>query len=113
VVGDETTAGEDRPVNQPQSYVGGDRAIRRRIVVTGRVQGVFFRDTCRRVAQRLGVRGWVRNRADGAVEAVFEGEPAAVEALIDWARSGPEYAYVTGLRIAEEIPQGLVGFEIR
>ncbi|HET9650263.1 MAG TPA: acylphosphatase [Microlunatus sp.] len=87
--------------------------IRRRIVVTGRVQGVFFRDSCRRVAQRLGVHGWVRNRPDGAVEAVLEGDPTAVDALIDWARSGPEHAYVTGLRILEEEPEGIGRFEIR
>ena len=66
--------------------VGRWSTIRRRVVVRGRVQGVFFRDTCRREARFRGVTGWVRNAADGSVEAAFEGNPAAVEAMIDWSR---------------------------
>ena len=63
--------------------------IRRRVLVSGLVQGVFFRDTCRRTAVAAGVRGWVRNLADGRVEAVFEGEAEAVQRLVEWAHEGP------------------------
>jgi acylphosphatase len=87
--------------------------IRRRVVVRGRVQGVFFRDSCQREAQRLGVRGWVLNRDDGHVEAVLEGEPEAVEAMIQWARVGPLHAYVTGVDVVDEQPESLAGFEVR
>ena len=66
--------------------------IRRRVVAHGRVQGVFFRDSCRRQASVHGVSGWVTNREDGAVEAVFEGDPAAVQALVEWTRRGPSRA---------------------
>jgi len=69
--------------------------IRRRILVHGHVQGVFFRDSTRRLAERDGVAGWVRNRPDGAVEAVFEGEPQAVERLVRFAREGPRGARST------------------
>jgi len=64
------------------------------LIIHGRVQGVFFRDSMRREAQRLDVSGWVRNRSDGAVEAVVQGEAAAVDALVLWAHRGPEYAQV-------------------
>jgi acylphosphatase len=77
------------------------------------VQGVFFRDTCRREAQSAGVSGWVRNRGDGAVEAVFEGEDDAVEAMCRWCRSGPRYARVESVDITPEDPVGSHGFEIR
>jgi acylphosphatase len=87
--------------------------IRRRVVVSGRVQGVFFRDTCRREAARRGVAGWVRNRADGTVEAVFEGRPDAVDALVAWARTGPPDAAVTGVDVRAEPLEGATGFEIR
>jgi acylphosphatase len=87
--------------------------IRRRVVVSGQVQGVFFRDTCRRQAQALGVTGWVRNRPDGTVEAVFEGEPKAVEAMITWAREGPPAAQVYRVDVAEEKPEGERSFRIR
>jgi acylphosphatase len=80
--------------------------IRRRVVVRGLVQGVFFRDTCRREARSRGVSGWVRNAANGSVEAAFEGEPAAVEAMIDWSRGGPPGAQVTAVEVIEEPPQG-------
>jgi acylphosphatase len=82
-------------------------------VVSGRVQGVFFRDTTRRRAESAGVAGWVRNREDGAVEAVFEGEPAAVEGLVEYCRRGPSRAEVASVEVIEEEPEGLVGFEIR
>ena len=65
-----------------------------RLVIHGRVQGVFFRDSMRREAHRLAVAGWVRNRSDGSVEAAVHGEPAAVDAIVRWARRGPAYAQV-------------------
>jgi len=70
-----------------------------RLVIHGRVQGVFFRDSMRREAQNLAVAGWVRNRSDGAVEAVVHGEPAAVDALVLWARRGPQRAQVERVEI--------------
>lgn len=87
--------------------------VRHRVVVTGRVQGVFFRDTCQRVASGLGVRGWVRNRGDGAVELVVEGRPDAVAQLVEWCREGPPRARVTGLDLTDELPAGEQGFRIR
>ena len=87
--------------------------IRRRVLVHGHVQGVFFRDSTRRLAEREGVAGWVRNRPDGAVEAVFEGEPEAVERLVRFAREGPPDARVEGAEVAEEEPEGLRGFGVR
>ena len=86
--------------------------IRRRVVVHGHVQGVFFRDSTRRLAEREGVVGWVRNRPDSAVEAVFEGEPEAVERLIRFAREGPRGAQVERVDVAEEEPEGLRGFVV-
>jgi acylphosphatase len=88
-------------------------SVRRRVVVHGTVQGVFFRDSTRRRADSAGVKGWVRNRPDGAVEAVFEGEPAAVEDLVEWARRGPRGADVADVEETEEPPEGLGGFEVR
>jgi acylphosphatase len=87
--------------------------IRRRVVVSGQVQGVFFRDSCRRQAQAHGVTGWVRNRPDGAVEAVFEGEPEAVEAMIGWARKGPPAAEIDQVEVTEEEPAGERSFRVR
>ena len=87
--------------------------IRRRVVIHGHVQGVFFRDSTRRLAEREGVAGWVRNRPDGAVEAVFEGEPEAVERLIRFAREGPRGARVDDVEVIEEEPEGLRGFGVR
>ena len=87
--------------------------VRRRAVVRGRVQGVFFRDTTRREAQRRGVAGWVSNRPDGAVEAVFEGSPEAVEAMVGFCSSGPRGADVDRVETSEERPEGLSGFEVR
>ena len=87
--------------------------IRRRVVARGRVQGVFFRDTCRRQAWSHRVSGWVANREDGAVEAVFEGDAAAVQAMIEWARKGPAQAHVTKLEVIEEEPRGELGFSVR
>jgi acylphosphatase len=87
--------------------------IRRRVIVRGLVQGVFFRDSTRRLAQRHGVSGWVANRGDGAVEAVFEGEADAVERLIAFSREGPRGAQVDSVEVTEEEPTGLSGFAVR
>ncbi len=81
--------------------------------MSGRVQGVFFRDTCRRKARSAGVSGWVRNRPDGRVEAVFEGPPGAVEALVAWCREGPPQAVVEGVEIFEADLSGAEGFRLR
>ncbi|MCD0483998.1 acylphosphatase [Streptacidiphilus sp. ASG 303] len=86
--------------------------VRRRVVVTGLVQGVFFRDACRRTAVGHGVAGWVRNRADGGVEAVFEGPAERVEQLLAWVRHGPPAARVDRVEVAEEEPAGAVGFAV-
>ena len=86
--------------------------IRRRVVAHGRVQGVFFRDSTRRAAESRGVAGWVRNREDGAVEAVFEGEPDAVESMVRLARDGPGHSSVDRLDVNDEEPEGLTGFRI-
>lgn len=91
---------------------GADAVVRRRVVVEGGVQGVFFRDTCRRQARRLGVAGWVANRRDGAVEAVFEGRAAAVEAMVGWCRSGPPRARVERVAVHPEEPRGEAGFRV-
>jgi acylphosphatase len=87
--------------------------IRRRVVVHGRVQGVFFRETTRRAAELRGVTGWVRNRPDGTVEAVLEGEEAAVTRVLDVVRGGPRGAVVERVEVFEEEPQGVRGFAVR
>jgi acylphosphatase len=87
--------------------------VRRRIVVEGEVQGVFFRSTCRREAQSRGVTGWVRNRPNGTVEAVLEGEPDAVDDVIAWARQGPPAARVSRVQVTEEDPVGERSFQVR
>ena len=86
--------------------------VRRRVRVWGAVQGVFFRASCRDQAESRGVVGWVRNRPDGSVEAVFEGEPDAVEAMTVWCRRGPLGARVDGVEAADEPPEGLEKFRI-
>jgi acylphosphatase len=87
--------------------------IRRRVIVHGLVQGVFFRDSTRRLAQRHGVAGSVSNRPDGGVEAVFEGEAEAVERLVAFSREGPRGAQVDSVEVTEEEPEGLSGFAVR
>ncbi|WP_240135608.1 acylphosphatase [Streptomyces sp. MUM 178J] len=86
--------------------------VRKRVVVGGVVQGVFFRDTCRQTAQEHGVAGWVRNVGRGEVEAVFEGEEGGVEALVRWARRGPAAAVVERVEVRDEAPEGASGFEV-
>jgi acylphosphatase len=83
------------------------------VVVDGLVQGVFFRDTCRRMATAVGVRGWVRNRADGRVEAWFEGEAAAVERMVAWCREGPPGARVQAVDVTREAAVGESRFRVR
>ncbi|GHJ49478.1 acylphosphatase [Catellatospora sp. TT07R-123] len=87
--------------------------IRKRVVITGEVQGVYYRDTCRRVARAAGVAGWVRNRPDRSVEAVFEGPAEAVADLVGWTRVGPELAIVDRVDVHDEPVEGLTGFDIR
>lgn len=86
---------------------------RTRVVVHGRVQGVFFRDSTREEAERRGIAGWVTNRDDGSVEAVFEGARDAVRAMVDFCREGPSRADVERVEETNEEPEGLSGFEAR
>jgi acylphosphatase len=87
--------------------------VRRRVVVHGYVQGVFFRDTTRREAARRGVAGWVTNRADGAVEAVFDATADAVKVMVEFCSSGPRGAEVDRVETSEEEPEGLSAFDVR
>jgi acylphosphatase len=84
-----------------------------RVLVSGRVQGVFFRQRTIRLARTEGCAGWVRNLEDGRLEAVFEGHPERVERMVAWCREGPERAIVEGVEVIEEEPEGLDGFEVR
>jgi acylphosphatase len=86
--------------------------IRRRVVVHGRVQGVFFRDTVRRMAEQRGVAGWARNNPDGTFEAAFEGAPEAVERLVAFCREGPRGAHVERVDVFDEDPEGASGFAV-
>ena len=83
------------------------------MLVSGVVQGVFFRDSCRRQARAAGVSGWVANRPDGRVEALFEGPPAAVERLVAWCREGPAHAQVEAVEVFDEDLSGVEGFRLR
>jgi acylphosphatase len=87
--------------------------VARRVVVDGRVQGVFFRETVRRRAYRAGVAGWVRNNDDGSVEAWFEGDPDDVEVMVRFMGIGPSGAYVESVDVEDVEPAGLRGFEVR
>ena len=82
------------------------------MVVTGRVQGVFFRDSCRKRARAAGVDGWVRNTEEGAVEAWFEGDSHDVERLVAWRREGPAGAWVDTVTVSKESPAGDRGFHV-
>lgn len=88
-------------------------SMRRRVILQGRVQGVCFRETALRLAERNGVAGWIRNNLDGTVEAVFEGDPAAVERLVEFCRLGPPEARVDRVEVSEEPQEGLTGFTVR
>jgi acylphosphatase len=87
--------------------------VRRHVVVTGDVQGVFFRDSTRDEAERRDVSGWVANTDDGSVEAVFEGDEEDVAALVEFCRTGPSSADVADVEVSDEDPEGLDGFEVR
>jgi acylphosphatase len=86
--------------------------VARRVTVHGRVQGVFFRDSCRAEAAARGVTGWVSNEPDGSVAALFEGAPDDVEALVAWCRVGPPAARVQRVDVEETAPQGARRFEV-
>jgi acylphosphatase len=85
---------------------------RKHVIVSGLVQGVFFRDACRRTAIEHGVSGWVRNLPDGDVEMVFEGADDAIERMVRWAHAGPLGADVRDVEVREEEPEGLRGFDV-
>ena len=87
--------------------------VRRRALVAGRVQGVWFRESCRDQAQAAGVAGWVRNLADGRVEVVLEGPPGAVDGVLAWCRRGPRRARVDRVEVVDEAPVGEQGFRVR
>ncbi len=86
--------------------------VRKKAIVSGRVQGVFFRDTCRRIAQREGVVGSAANLPDGTVEILLEGDEAAVERVLEWCRVGTDQSEVQRVDVSEERPTGAQGFQI-
>jgi len=102
--------GRIRPMS---SENGPSTPVRRRLVVRGRVQGVFFRDSVRQAAENEGVAGYAVNRDDGSVEVVLEGAPEAVASVAGYARRGPSSARVDEVEESEEAPEGLSGFETR
>jgi acylphosphatase len=86
--------------------------VRRRAVVSGRVQGVFFRDGARRRAEKAGVAGTARNLRDGTLEVVLEGDVGPVERVLAWLQEGPEGAQVDSVEVEEQAPEGSTGFYI-
>jgi len=86
--------------------------VAKEVVVRGRVQGVYFRDSCRRVAEAAGVAGWVRNELDGSVRALLEGTPDGVERVVEWMRRGPRRAIVEDVEVCIREPAGLTGFVV-
>lgn len=98
------------------SYANDDEETnpkRTRALISGHVQGVFFRDSTREKAEALGLSGWVRNLPDGRVEAVFEGDGDRVEEMVAWCEGGPPSAEVQNVSTTQEEPEGLTGFEVR
>lgn len=89
-----------------------EEKVRVHVFVSGRVQGVFYRATCRDLAKRLKLCGWVRNLDDGRVEAVFEGPKEVVDKMVDWTRKGPPGAHVADVEVISETPTGEKNFEI-
>ena len=87
--------------------------IQRRVLVSGQVQGVFFRQTTLHLARDLGLSGWVRNRRDGRVEAVFQGPPNAVEQMVAWCRHGPRAAWVEHVEVHDDPIEQFPGFSVR
>ncbi len=90
-----------------------DERQRTRVLISGEVQGVFFRDSTRQQAKRLNLSGWVTNLPDGRVEAVFEGPPDAIHEAVEWCREGPEHAHVEDISTEHEASEDLAGFEVR
>ncbi len=87
--------------------------MRRRVILTGHVQGVFFRASVKEAAENEGVAGWAANRPDGSVEVVLEGPAEAVESVLGYCRTGPVNARVDSAEVLEEEPEGLSGFRTR
>jgi acylphosphatase len=87
--------------------------VARKVRVHGRVQGVFFRDTCRREAEERGVTGWVSNEPDGSVAAWFEGDERAVETMLGWCHEGTSHARVQRVDVSDVEPEGLTHFDVR
>lgn len=87
--------------------------VRVRVLISGMVQGVFFRQATAEQARRLGVAGWVRNRPDGRVEAVFEGSQDLVDQIVSWCREGTPWSKVEQVEVTAEEPEGLDAFRIR
>src|SRR5207248_11099006 len=104
--------GQIRQGRRAPAGLMAENLVRRQVVVKGRVQGVFFRDSLRQQAEAHGVAGWASNRGDGAVEAVIEGSSDEVERLVDFCRTGPRGAEVDDVEVSEEEPEGLSGFSI-
>jgi acylphosphatase len=100
----------DRP--STAAGTGAPSRVRVRAVVSGRVQGVWYRESCRREAERLGVAGWIRNNRDGTVELEAEGARASVEELLAWVRVGPPRAVVSAVRVDDLAVQGDSGFHV-
>ena len=92
---------------------GAEGFVRARVVISGVVQGVWFRDSCRHEAEARGLAGWVRNNRDGTVEAVLEGREQDVEAVVRWCHEGPPRAVVTGVVVQRESAWGEEGFRVR
>jgi acylphosphatase len=97
----------DRPMSEPAART------RYRVVVSGHVQGVWYRESCRREAAENDVGGWIRNNFDGTVEAAVEGPPAAVDRVLAWMRTGPPRARVDGIELRREDPVGEHHFAVR
>jgi len=91
---------------------GTEPPVRRRLLVDGRVQNVFYRESCRSRARAAGVAGRARNLGDGRVEVVLEGPADAVGRVVAWCRQGPPQAFVIDVVVAEEEPEGLRGFAV-
>jgi acylphosphatase len=95
-----------------RSSESGSEVIAREVAVFGRVQGVFFRATCKEEAERSGASGWARNESDGSVRALFEGPTKAVESMLDWCGRGPSGAVVDRTQVVERKPSGVHGFSL-
>jgi acylphosphatase len=97
---------------EPHAEAGGEQTVRRHVLVSGRVQGVFYRESLRRLAVEKGVAGWARNTRDG-LEAALEGPKPVVDELITWCRTGPPHAVVIHVQVDDEEPTGTTDFRVR